>query len=65
MSIKPTDFKTSFEIFFRTIGIRSIDKVVFFSTRLKPTVGPIPQTNNLREYKFPKGINVRIEGFVN
>lgn len=46
--------------FFRTIGVRSIEALVIFQTSLKPLIGPIPQTNGLREYKFPKGIAIEI-----
>lgn len=46
--------------FFRAVGVRSIHVLVLFQTALKPVVGPVPQSNGLREYKFPKGIPVQI-----
>lgn len=48
------------EGFFRWIGVRNPEIVVFFQTRLKPIVGPIPQANGLQEYKFPSRIPVEI-----
>ena len=44
--------------YFREIGVRSTDNIVYFKTDLIPVVGPVPQSNGLREYKFPKGIPV-------
>jgi len=44
--------------FFRAIGVRSVDKLVIFQTRLKPVVGPVPQSNGLLEYKFPRNTPV-------
>ncbi|NQV90900.1 hypothetical protein HQ489_00330 [Candidatus Woesearchaeota archaeon] len=44
--------------YFQEIGVRSTDNIVYFRTKLKPVVGPVPQSNGLREYKFPKGIPV-------
>ncbi len=48
--------------FFGSIGVASSDKVIFFQTKLKPINPdtPISQSNGLREYKFPKGIEVEI-----
>ena len=47
-------------LFFRKIGVRSIDRIVFFQTPLKPVVGPVPQKNGLLEYKFPRGIPIEL-----
>jgi len=47
-------------MFFRAIGVRSQHKLVFFKTRLKPVVGPVPQSNGLIEFKLPKGIDIEI-----
>jgi len=48
--------------FFGKIGVVGGFNVVFFQTKLKPINHdqPIPQTNGLREYKFPRGIKVEI-----
>lgn len=48
--------------FFGKIGVIGGFNVVFFQTKLKPINHdrPIPQTNGLREYKFPRGIKVEI-----
>ncbi len=32
--------------------------LVYFTTNVKPVVGPVPQSNGLQEYKFPGGIQV-------
>ena len=52
--------KNEREVFFRAIGVRSMGRLVIFQTRLKPVVGPVPQTNGLSEYKFPKNIPIEI-----
>lgn len=48
--------------FFAQIGVEGAKHVVFFRTRLKPINSgrPIPQSNGLREYKFPVGIDVEL-----
>ena len=46
--------------FFRAIGVRSADKMVIFQTPWIPPVGPVPQSNGLREYKFPKGTPIEV-----
>jgi len=48
--------------FFAIIGVVETDSVVFFQTKLKPinAENPIPQTNGLREYKFPNNIPVQV-----
>jgi hypothetical protein len=43
--------------YFGEIGARGTS-IVFFETTLKPSVGPIPQSNGLKEYKFPRGIRI-------
>ncbi len=48
------------EEFFSAIGVRSIQNLVFFQTKLKPVIGPVPQSNGLREYKFPAGTPVEM-----
>lgn len=47
---------------FVQIGVKGGVHVVFFQTKLKPINHdkPILQRNKLREYKFPKGINIDI-----
>lgn len=54
--------KDQMKTFFGQIGVVGDMDVVFFQTRLKPVNhnNPIPQSNGLREYKFPKGIEVEI-----
>lgn len=54
--------KDQMKTFFGQIGVVGGMNVVFFQTRLKPVNydNPIPQSNGLREYKFPKGIEVEI-----
>lgn len=46
--------------FFMKIGIKGVYDIVYFETDLKPVVGPVPQTNGLHEFKFPKGISIHI-----
>lgn len=46
--------------FFGRIGVSGATKIIFFETKLKPKVGPIPQTNGLIEYKFPKGTPIEL-----
>lgn len=48
--------------FFGQIGVVGGTKVVFFQTRLKPVNhdNAIPQSNGLREYKLPKGIEIAL-----
>lgn len=48
--------------YFKSIGVRSFDNLVFFRTSLKPINHdrPVPQSNGLREYKFPKGIEIEL-----
>ena len=54
--------KDQMKTFFGQIGVVGGMNVVFFHTRLKPINhdNPIPQSNGLREYKFPRGIEVEI-----
>ena len=54
--------KDQMKTFSGQIGVVGGINVVFFQTRLKPVNhdNPIPQSNGLREYKFPKGIEVEI-----
>lgn len=54
--------KDQMKTFFSQIGVVGGMNVVFFQTRLKPVNHdhPIPQSNGLREYKFPKAIEVEI-----
>ncbi|MBR9676377.1 hypothetical protein GOV05_05195 [Candidatus Woesearchaeota archaeon] len=54
--------KDQLKNFASQIGVTGGVKVVFFRTRLKPVNHdrPIPQSNGLREYKFPKGISVEV-----
>ena len=54
--------KDELKDFFSQIGVVGAVRVVFFETRLKPLNydTPIPQSNGLREYKFPKNIEVAI-----
>ncbi len=44
--------------FFGSIGVIDGTKVIYFQTKLKPLVGPVTQSNGLREYKFAKGIPI-------
>ncbi|MBU0461342.1 MAG: hypothetical protein KJ574_02015 [Nanoarchaeota archaeon] len=48
--------------FFGKIGVEGGFKLVFFETRQKPVNAdnPIPQSNGLREYKFPAGMPIQI-----
>jgi hypothetical protein len=46
--------------FFGKVGVVGGVKVIFFRTKLIPSAGPIPMSNGLKEYKFPKGIPVDI-----
>lgn len=47
--------------YFRNIGIRNPQTVVFFEAdSIDGVIGPIPQTNGLREYKIPEGTKVNI-----
>lgn len=47
--------------FFGDIGVEEPSNIIFFQTKLKPmNEKPIPQSNGLREYKFPKGISIEI-----
>lgn len=46
--------------FFGEIGVVGAIKVLVFKTKLKPVAGPIPQSNQLIEYKFPKNIHIEI-----
>lgn len=52
--------KDELKNFFGQIGVAAGAHVIFFQTRLKPFNHdkPIPQSNGLREYKFPKGENI-------
>jgi len=54
--------KDQMKTFFGQIGVVGGMNVVFFQNRLKPANhdNPISQSNCLREYKFPKGIEVEI-----
>jgi len=54
--------KDQMKTFFGQIGVVGGMNVVFFQTRLKPVNhdNPIPQSNRLREYKFPKGTPIEI-----
>jgi hypothetical protein len=45
---------------FSKIGVVGGVKIIYFKTRLKPVAGPIPQSNGLIEYKFPKGTHIKI-----
>jgi hypothetical protein len=46
--------------YFRRIGVRSPQIVAFFdiNENINGIVGPIPQTNGLKEYKIPEGTRV-------
>jgi len=45
--------------YFRSIGVRNPQMVAFFDiSENERIVGPIPQTNGLREYKIPQGTRV-------
>jgi len=45
--------------YFKSIGVRNPQMVAFFDiSENKGMVGPIPQTNGLREYKIPQGTRV-------
>ena len=48
--------------FFAVIGVVGAVHLVLFRTRRKPiNYGrPIPQSNGLREYKFPRGMRIQI-----
>ncbi len=48
--------------FFNQIGVQGGCRIVIFQTRVKPINAntPIPQSNGLREYKFPKHLQVEI-----
>jgi|TARA_B100001964_G_C14190020_1_gene580589 hypothetical protein len=61
VKIKPMS-KDQMKTFFGQIGVVGGMNVVFFQTRLKPVNhdNPIPQSNRLREYKFPKGTPIEI-----
>ena len=48
------------KIFFGSIGVVGATNVLFFQTKLIPKVGPVPQSNGLIEYKFPKETPVEI-----
>ena len=54
--------KDQMKKFFDQSGVFGGVNVVFFQTRLKPVNhdNPIPQSNGLREYKFPKGVEIQI-----
>ncbi len=54
--------KDQMKTFFGQIGVVGGINVVFFQTTLKPVNHDhsIPQSNGLREYKFPRGIKVEI-----
>jgi hypothetical protein len=46
--------------FFGSIGVVGATNVVFFQTKLIPKIGPVPQSNGLNEYKFPKETPIEI-----
>src|SRR3989344_6096238 len=50
----------SLKNYFRRIGVRNPQTIVFFDINdsINGIIGPIPQTNRLREYKVPKGTNI-------
>lgn len=51
--------------YFRDIGVRDANTVVFFETNLRDgIVGPIGQKNGLREYKIPAGTRVNVYGLI-
>lgn len=52
--------------YFRRIGVRSPQTVVFFEVNdsIDGIIGPIPQKNGLREYKIPEGTKVDVYGSV-
>ena len=54
--------KDQLKNYFRRIGVRSPQVVVFFEVpnSIDGIVGPIPQTNGLREYKIPEGTRVNV-----
>jgi uncharacterized protein YprB with RNaseH-like and TPR domain len=53
--------KDKLENYFRTIGVRNCDVIVFFDIETDglKIVGPVPQTNGLREYKIPEGAQIK------
>ncbi len=46
--------------FFGAIGVQGEVNIVYFKTKLKPKACPIPQSNGLREYKFPKNTPIKL-----
>ncbi len=44
--------------FFGQIGVVGGIRIIFFSTALVPKAGPIPQSNSLQEFKFPRGVYI-------
>lgn len=54
--------KDNLKTFFTQVGVKGGVHVVFFQTKVKPYNydRPIPQSNGLREYKFPKDMNIEI-----
>ncbi|MDP3728212.1 MAG: hypothetical protein Q8R18_02040 [bacterium] len=54
--------KDEIKNFFAQIGVEVAIHIVFFRTKIKPVNfdRPIPQSNGLREYKFPKGIDIEL-----
>jgi hypothetical protein len=48
---------------FRGIGVREPYGVAYLHTPSNPTVGPVPQSNGLNEFKFPAGTPVDLNGF--
>jgi len=48
--------------FFSSIGVVGATVIIFFQTRLKPVnfKNPIPQSNGLKEFKFPKNTPIEI-----
>ncbi|MDA1196981.1 MAG: hypothetical protein O2779_03395 [Nanoarchaeota archaeon] len=48
--------------YFKLIGVEQASYVVYFQTKLKPSNhdSPIPQSNGLLQYSFPKGLEVEI-----
>ena len=52
--------------FFRQIGIRKLKRIVLFDVpQTDNIIGPIPQTNGLREYKIPAGTLVEVIETIN
>lgn len=54
--------KDQLKNFFAQVGVEGAAKVIFFKTKVKPFNHdrPIPQSNGLREYKFPQGMSIEI-----